>query len=247
MIKRIIKIFFGYLGWKLIKINRRKPTGYPYGEPQFENLKCIMKSKGILHLGAHRGSEAAVYEWFNKKVVWVEAIPKIFNELKDNIKFIYNQRAVCALLGDKDQEGKKFHISNNDGACSSVFNFSNEVKTDKLWSDRSKNDFEMIQALNLNMKKLDTVFLENKIDPKEYDYWVMDLQGAELIVLKGAENILKHCNFIFTEISKVEYYEGGCLWPELLKHLTSKGFQVVNMPSKNHDDVLFVRKYKDLS
>jgi len=29
----------------------------------------------MLQIGAHRGSEASVYEWFNKEVIWVEANP----------------------------------------------------------------------------------------------------------------------------------------------------------------------------
>ena len=30
-------------------------------------IKMDEKSKGVLHMGSHRGSEAAVYEWFGNK------------------------------------------------------------------------------------------------------------------------------------------------------------------------------------
>ena len=41
-----------------------------------------MKSNGILHIGAHRGSEAPIYYWFGKDVIWIEANPKIYDDLK---------------------------------------------------------------------------------------------------------------------------------------------------------------------
>ena len=36
------------------------------------------------------------------------------------------------------------------------------------------------------MKKIDTLFIENKIDANQYNHWVMDLRGGELLALKGA-------------------------------------------------------------
>lgn len=52
-----------------------------------------------MHLGAHKGQEADIYEWFGKKVIWIEAIPEIFDQLKDNLYFYNNQKAYCLLLG----------------------------------------------------------------------------------------------------------------------------------------------------
>ena len=80
-----------------------------------------MEASGILHIGAHRGSEAAVYDWFKKKVLWVEAIPEIFIDLNDHISRFYNQKAVCALLGDKNDKKVDFFLANNDRANSSFF------------------------------------------------------------------------------------------------------------------------------
>ena len=73
--KSIIKKFLRILGWKLIKI-RKPPEPNPYGKLDVDVLKFMNNSKGILHLGAHRGLEAEVYNWFGKQVIWVEALPK---------------------------------------------------------------------------------------------------------------------------------------------------------------------------
>ena len=82
IIKNILKIF----GWKLIKLNTKIPKSYSYKQPEIEEIKYIINSKGVLHLGGHRGTEAAVYDWLNKKVLWIEAIPEIFKELEKKVK-----------------------------------------------------------------------------------------------------------------------------------------------------------------
>ena len=79
--KKFIKKILRLLGWKLIKIKIKKPTSYAFGKPEIQDFEYINKASGILHLGGHRGVEAAVYNWLNKKVLWVEAIPELFDEL----------------------------------------------------------------------------------------------------------------------------------------------------------------------
>jgi hypothetical protein len=135
MLKKIIKNILNYLNLRIIKINNFKPIKHPYPVPSKLEIELIQKAKGILHVGAHRGTEAAVYDWFNKGVLWIEADPNIFKELELNIKKHYNQKAVCALLGDNLKKNVPFYISNNDGACSSIFQFSSNVLKRKLWSD----------------------------------------------------------------------------------------------------------------
>ena len=49
-------------------------------------IDTLYNCKGIIHIGAHRGSERYIYDWFGKKVIWVEANPNIFDELQ--IKFL---------------------------------------------------------------------------------------------------------------------------------------------------------------
>ena len=40
------------------------------------------ESTGIIHLGAHRGTEVEIYNWFGKNVIWIEASPEIFEKFK---------------------------------------------------------------------------------------------------------------------------------------------------------------------
>ena len=128
--KKKIKSILSKFGWKLIKI--RKPgTLKPYGKIDLKVLKALNESKGILHLGAHRGTEAEVYNWFGKPVLWFEANPEIYEELKDNLMNYSNQKCFNSLLSDEDEKLVPFNISNYDSAASSIFDFSEEIKNSK--------------------------------------------------------------------------------------------------------------------
>lgn len=236
--KKIIKKILRQLGWKLIKIKIRKPTSYAFSNPEIQDFESINKANGILHLGGHRGVEAGAYNWFNKKVLWIEAIPELFNELEDNIQIFYNQSAICALLGDTDNKETKFYLSNKDQSCSSIFDLSYKVKNKELWEE---HNIKMNNHISLKMRTLDSIFTEKKIDSKDYNHWIMDLQGAELLCLKGASESIKNCRSIHIEISKENYYEGGARWLEIKKFLNTKGFKVFKEPKVDHADVLFTK------
>ena len=44
----------------------------------------------------------------------------------------------------------------------------------------------MKEKIQLKMQTLDYIFSSNKINPGDYSHWIMDIQGAELLALKGA-------------------------------------------------------------
>ena len=69
LIKIIIKYFLSKTSWRLKKIYRNK--GYVHEKPNLENIISLFNAKGIIHMGAHRGGEAAVYDWFQKKTIWI--------------------------------------------------------------------------------------------------------------------------------------------------------------------------------
>jgi hypothetical protein len=52
---------------------------------------------------------------------------------------------------------------------------------------------------------------------------------------------LQHCRALLVEVSTVEVYRGGVLWPELQQYLGDAGFVPLWDPDSLHDDVLFVR------
>ena len=121
MIKKQIKKFLIKNRWQLKKISI--PNTYTNEPPTQEEVNILHKCKGIFHLGAHRGGEAEIYDWFQKKVIWIEANPKIFEDLEIKIMQFINQSAYNYLISDKNDDNVKFNLSNNDQVSSSIFNF----------------------------------------------------------------------------------------------------------------------------
>ena len=56
----------------------------------------------------------------------------------------------------------------------------------------------------------------------------MDLQGAELLALRGMGDMLRTVRAIQLEITYRELYHGQLMWPEVRKFLESRGFRLVD-------------------
>jgi len=236
--KKIIKLFLKKFGWRLEKVVM--PKEYRPYPPEKKLVDEIIDSTGVLHLGAHRGGEAPIYEYFAKSVVWVEANPKIFESLKENLFTFRKQKPLCALLGNTDGKIIDFNLSNNDSASSSIFEYGELCTgTKSLWPHKK---LKMLNKIQLKMRTLDSLLNENGIDPSKYNHWIMDLQGAELLTFMGATESIQSCRSIYIEISKGDVYKGGAQWNEVVTFLKKYNFVPAWLPKKDHDDVLFVKE-----
>jgi hypothetical protein len=54
----------------------------------------------------------------------------------------------------------------------------------------------------------------------------LDVQGFELVALKGCESLLQHFQFVYVEASFVELYVGQALADDVIRYLHSKGFKL---------------------
>ena len=231
ILKSIMKKILKRTNWRIKKIYKNK--AYINKQPNLELVKAILSCNGIIHMGGHRGQEAPIYDWFNKKTIWVEANPNILDDLIDNVGLYTNQIVIHALLSDKDKEIVEFNLSSNDGASSSLFKFG---------KDDLHSAVKMRSSIKLETTKLDSMVKDRNININEYDFWVMDLQGAELLTLRGSTNSLINCKFIYSEISQEDVYDKGAQWWELKKFLNTHGFNPAWEPEEMHTDVLFIKK-----
>jgi len=186
----------------------------------------------IVHAGAHFGEEADEYERLGaERVVWVEAAPDTFECLQQNVadrnRRSLLQRAlglpatehICinALLGDSDGSEMEF-VRFNRGVADSVFHLATEFAKDATHLE------ETGERISLPMRRLDSALEDVGVPPGEVDCLVMDIQGAELLCLKGALKALQGARFIASEINRTPMYEGGVLLDELDEWLRDRGF-----------------------
>lgn len=197
-------------------------------------------SSGIVHVGGHHAQEAHWYASLGKPVVWVEAMPSAVARMEEVIAEYPDQRVLQACVSSVDGQEVTFHVSaNNDGASSSLFDFGSASSgATSMWPDV---DLRMIEDLHLQTITLDSLFDQHNIPLAHLDHWIIDVQGAELLVLMGGVSSLAYCRSILVESSSIDVYSGGAKWHEVRDFLEQHGF-VPLWECLGHMDVLFVRR-----
>jgi FkbM family methyltransferase len=96
--------------------------------------------------------------------------------------------------------------------------------------------------ITVNCHRLDTVISKYGID--KVDIIWMDLQGAELLALKGLGDYFTNVKYIHTEICHKAIYHKQVLFKELHDYIVSKGFLLKNNISfvTWHEDVIYQNK-----
>lgn len=115
----------------------------------------------------------------------------------------------------------------------------NQAKTITTWKDGNPGASSLFKATGnyphekyiqdeiiTNCHRLDTVISKYNI-PSPDLIW-MDLQGAELLALKGLGENINNVKLIYTEISYQEMYTGQVLYNDLNNFLISKQFILQN-------------------
>ena len=200
-------------------------------------LYFVKKSKGVLHVGANTGQEAWIYAALGAPVRWFEPIPDVFSRLETNISRHKDQIAFQELLSDTDGKTFQFNIANNDGESSSIF----DLDAHKLMYP----EVQFTRRMAITSTTLDRSIERHQI-PTSFDTLIMDTQGSELLVLKGATLSLQNIRWIFLECSDFSAYKGGCTCSELAEFISQWGFREVkrHLKKKTNDvgsyhDILF--------
>jgi FkbM family methyltransferase len=173
-------------------------------------------AKGVVHVGANSGQERDIYDLFDLPVFWIEPIEDVFHELQSNIAGFPKQQAVQALVTDENGRDYEFHIANNAGQSSSIFNLKQHSD---IWPEVT-----MEKTVTLQSRTLDTLVEQQQLATGDFDTLVMDTQGSELLVLKGAKELLQGIRFIKTEAADFAAYEGCCRVDDLSAWLEPLGF-----------------------
>jgi FkbM family methyltransferase len=180
--------------------------------------RYLVDFRGVIHVGANRAQEKDKYASHSLRVVWVEAIPSLHQAIVRDLSNYKNQRAIQALITDRDCEDCVLHVASNDGASSSIFELSRHRE---IWPE-----VKFSSDLKLKSSTLPAALASAGIDVAEYDALVLDIQGAELKALKGARPLLRSMKYIQTEGADFESYEGGATVSELVGFLGTVGFRL---------------------
>lgn len=150
--------------------------------------------------------------------------------------------AVCDYDGEItfhpiDQENTKSSWSDGNPGASSLFKFHEEYSK----YHNSKNEKYIQKTITTNCHRLDSVM--KKLDIPKVDILWMDLQGAELLALKGLGLHLNSVQYIHTEVTNCNMYYNGCKTNDII-NFTKTFFENttnIDLNLKQQDIVLINR------
>ena len=178
----------------------------------------IRRTLPLVHCGAHLAEELEEYEsvgW--NEITWIEANYNLIPALADRLRAHHLSEILNATLWSKAGEELTLKIANN-SYSSSILDFGTHAQT---YPDISFEGEIQVQSVTLDL------LLENR---KNFNggLLVLDLQGVELEVLMGSSHALKLFDYIYTEVSKSNLYEGQGNWSAISEYLTKHDFKLVD-------------------
>jgi FkbM family methyltransferase len=204
----------GFSRREAVKIAGRRPS-----RDAFIKLAQVPGEIGgvIVDVGANRGQfiEIAMQRYRPRQIVGIEPLPDAFAELQEKWG---NHPAVqlyrCAA-GATDTT-VELQVSRHDQASSVL-----PIRTgsDLLFDQR---DLSLSQVIPVEQRRLDDILQEAEIE--QVDLLVLDVQGYELEVLRGASASLPRTRTILLEVTFYPQYETQSLFWDVHQYLHDKGF-----------------------
>ena len=194
----------------------------------------VVPIRGACHIGAHYGDEKKTYHELGiKDVVWFEADPQTFQILKGNVS-PYGHLTYNVLLAD-EEKNYRFNVTSNRGASSSLL---------RLKKHAQHHPHVVVTSFKeLPGRRFDSFAQEIGLDLSKYNLLNIDVQGAELHVIKGMGDLIDNFDYVMAEVNDAELYEGCALFPQLSDYLHDRGFsmQTKSMTKYEWGDDFYVR------
>ncbi len=217
---------------------KAKPAAPP---PPLLDLAALARThaltiEGVVHVGANRGGEVATYRAMGAtRIVLVEANPDLAADLRRNFAADPAVTVVAIAAGETDGEAD-FHLTSFDQSSSLL----------KL--KRHADIYPEIVAagtIRVPVRRLDGALEELGLGTARFDLLSLDIQGAELMALRGCPDLLARVAAVNCELCFEELYEGCALAPDIDAHLAQFGFARVATATPYHSswgDGFYVRK-----
>lgn len=202
-----------------------------------ENLKLHSKVTGILHVGAHACEEKQDYmqhfQLHEKDIIWVDAMESSVESAR-----LANPNSIIiqACISNSSDESVTFIVTDN-GASSSLFELGTH-------SELYPNIRE-INRCEMKTTTIDHLMESNKFENTHLvNFLALDIQGAELLALQGAETLLKQIEYVYLEVNVEYVYKNCALLSEINSFLNARGFerQSIQMSAFGWGDAFYVRK-----
>jgi FkbM family methyltransferase len=193
--------------------------------------------KNILFIGANDMHEIGYYVHEYNNGLFIEATPHAYGRLKRNLKSVHkfntNYIPINKLVTSEDDKEYTFNIFDNNEGSSSIYSANPGVWK---WSNVNLRD-----KIKLKSTRIENILKQQNWQDKIFDL-VIDVQGAELEVLKGfSSHNLNNIRKLTVEVSTQQFYIGGVLFDELNSFLVNNKFRLISNLTDTHCDVVYER------
>jgi len=196
--------------------------------------KYNMLIHGVLHIGALRCEELIHYRNYgltNDKIIWIEANPRLVQNIRRMDKTIIIKNFICC---DRDTGITRLNISNNNQSSSIL----------ELGSHRtSYPDVKYVGYVDMKNNRIDTMYKNENIPKNFANFLTIDIQGAELMALKGMGDILHYFDYVYVEVNRDYVYRRCPLVTEIDNYLSQ--YNLIRVETKwtkeNWGDALYIK------
>jgi len=221
-------------------------------DPSYKTLRVLLvivklllnkRVRVVFEFGSRYGEDTVVFasSFPFATVFGFECNPNTLAILKQNVKPYNNIKITEAAVGDKIGKVKFYPI--------------NAEKTITTWEDGNQGASSLFKAsgkyeietyiqdeIEVDMLTLEYVMDQNKIE--SVDVLWMDIQGAEMLALKGLGRRIKDVRIIHTEVEFIEIYENQPLFKDVHEFLLKNDFIFYKFNHKGgaSGDAIFINK-----
>jgi FkbM family methyltransferase len=209
----------------------------------------------IFDIGACEGADSIRYKKLfpQAKIFAFEPLIENVKKIKHNFKR-YNLKSDIELfnlaLGEKFGKMKFFVSAGRPEEAKRSKDWDYENKSSSLLppKDISKthNWLKFKKEITVEVDTIKNICQKNSID--HIDFIHLDVQGAEIKVLKGAGDLIRKIRVIWLEVANLEMYEDQPLKDDIERFMHEKGFKKIFEDLDNHaGDQLYLKNEEDLN
>ena len=204
-----------------------------------KNYLVKLKEKGI--------NPKTIYDVGASTLHWTNVAEKVWPESKiyafdaqQSCEFLYKEKGMpycIAVFSNEIGKEVTFYRNDENPAGNSYY------RENETFSPAAKVLYDDSHAETVRTVTLDAVAEHFKFESP--DLIKLDIQGAELDVIRGSSELLKTCNSLIVELQHVEYNVGAPMAQEVIDYLDQIGFKLVDKFSENSEQAdYYFEKYK---
>jgi FkbM family methyltransferase len=188
-----------------------------------------IECNSVLHIGGHLAEEASLYRKKGiQRATFIEVDPEVFNEMLIVLERYPGYSGISAMLSNENSISE-FFVASNEGASSSI------LEPERHLIQRPDIEFTKI-------KQVETFTLDS-LSLGRHELIVLDVQGAEFMVIQGGMETIKRAKAVWIEVNAGSMYKGDASSSDIVSILAEHFVPLyMNMSEDKWGDALFISK-----